>query len=99
MKEEIIKIILKTCAELNEQLKNKIDISKRENTELYGNNGVIDSLGLVNLIVSIETEIELKYGKSLILADGTSFPMNSSPFRTVNTFANYIVDLLNQKSF
>jgi len=51
-------------------------------------------LGLVNLIVSAESEVEDKFGKSLMLTDGTSLPEANSPFRTIGSLAYYITDLL-----
>jgi acyl carrier protein len=98
MKEEIVAIIINICIELNEQLKNKIDVSKKENAVLYGENGVLDSLGLINLIVSAESEIELKFKETITIADGASLPPKNSPFKTVGSFADYIFNLLNKES-
>ncbi len=98
MKDDITLILLKICNELNEQLKNKIEIDKSGEAVLFGSNGVLDSLGLVNLIVLVESEIEIKYGKSLTLIDGASLPKENSPFRTIETFAAYLTDLLTQQS-
>ncbi|PIX93747.1 MAG: acyl carrier protein [Ignavibacteria bacterium CG_4_10_14_3_um_filter_37_18] len=94
MRDEIIAILLKVCNELNEQLKNKIETEKGEQAPLFGKQGVLDSLGLVNLIVSAESEVEDKFGKSLMLTDGTSLPEANSPFRTIGSLAYYITDLL-----
>ncbi len=98
MKDEIVNVILKVCIELNEQLKNKIDINQGEDAVLFGNNGVLDSLGFINLIVSIESEIEEKYGQNLTLIDGNSISQEESHFKTIGTFAAYITDLLTQQS-
>ncbi|MFA6596427.1 MAG: hypothetical protein WCS69_01810 [Ignavibacteriaceae bacterium] len=94
MRDEIIAILLKVCNELNEQLKNKIEIEKGKQAPLFGKHGVLDSLGLVNLIVLAESEVEDKFGKSLMLTDGASLPEENSPFRTIGSLAYYINDLL-----
>ncbi len=98
MKEEIVAVIINICIELNEQLKNKIDVGKKEYAVLYGENGVLDSLGLINLIVSAESEIESKYKETIMLADGASLPLVNSPFKTIGTLADYIINLLNKES-
>lgn len=94
MRNEIITLLLKVCQDLNQQLKNKIEIEKGESAPLYGMQGVLDSLGLVNLIVLTESEVEEKYGKSLMLTDGASLPEENSPFKTIGSLAYYIADLL-----
>jgi len=94
MKNEIIELLLSVCAEVNQLLKHKIELNKGAEAELYGKAGVLDSMGLVNLIVTAETAIETKYGVSLMLTEGTALPVEHSPFRTIETLADYIVELL-----
>ena len=98
MEDEIVNIILKACNELNEQLNNKIDVDEGKNAVLYGKDGVLDSLGLVNLVVSVESEIENTYGKSLTLIDGAAVPKEESPFRNIGLFAEFIVRRLDNGS-
>ena len=57
MKEEIIELILATAKDLGED---EIGLTDALNAEsvLYGEDGVLDSMGLVTLIVAVEQEIE-----------------------------------------
>jgi acyl carrier protein len=92
-KKEIIDIIFNCIEELNQQ--NDSKIQKDINTKLFGSESDLDSLGLVNLITSIEDNIEELTGKYIPFADERAFSLEKSPFKTVGTFANYIEKLVN----
>jgi len=93
-KNEIIEIIFKSIEDINEQ--NETTIAKDVNTKLFGADSELDSLGLVNLITSIEEGIEDLTGNYVPIADERAFSMESSPFKTVETLANYIEVLVNE---
>ncbi len=92
-KKEIIEIIFKSIEEINQQ--NDTPIAKDINIKLFGKESELDSLGLVNLITSIEEGIEELTGNYIPIADERAFSMESSPFKTVETLAIYIEILLN----
>src|ERR1035437_3347305 len=92
-KKEIIDIIFNCIEELNQQ--NDSKIQKDINTKLFGSESDLDSLGLVNIITSIEDNIEELTGKYIPFADERAFSLEKSPFKTVGTFANYIEKLVN----
>lgn len=94
MQEKIIEIIFKSIEDINEQ--NETTIAKDINTKLFGSDSELDSLGLVNLITSIEDGIEDLTGNYIPIADERAFSMESSPFKTVETLANYIEVLINE---
>jgi acyl carrier protein len=58
-------------------------------TPLLGREGVVDSLGLVSVIVSVEQSLEDELGISVSLADERAFSQRTSPFRTVGSLAAY----------
>lgn len=91
MKQKIIDIILHEVSELNEQLDQKVAIENGKNAGLYGLTGVLDSLGLVTLIVAVEQAIEDELGLAISLADERAMSQKNSPFRTIGTLADYIV--------
>jgi acyl carrier protein len=95
MKEEIIEIIFDSIDEVNQQ--NESQIPKDIKTKLFGSESDLDSLGLVNLIVSIEENINNKYNASITIADEKAMSQKHSPFRSVDVLAIYILDLLNNK--
>ena len=88
MQQELIDLILETANELGDD-----DIalagSLNSDTLLFGEGGVLDSMGLVTLIIAVEQAIEDKYEVSAGLADEKAMSQKSSPYRTVSTLADY----------
>ena len=66
-------------------------------TRLFGGNSKLDSLGLVNLIVAVEQNIEDEFDITITLADERSMSQKHSPFRTVGSLVDYIEMLLKEK--
>ena len=58
-------------------------------TPLFGRDGVLDSLGLVALVVAVEQAIDDQYGVSVSLADERALSERRSPFRTIGALADY----------
>ena len=98
MKKKIIRIILATIEGINEELDEKLQIENEADTPLFGNGGKLDSLGLVNLIVALEQNIEDELELSITLADEKAMSQKHSPFRSVGSLADYIEMLLEEKS-
>ena len=94
-KNQITKVIFDSIEEINQQ--NGTKIVKDPNTKLFGRECELDSLGLVNLIVSIEENINNEYNASITIADEKAMSQKHSPFRTVDTLADYVTELLNEK--
>lgn len=89
-----IELIFDVIDELNEQFPER-QLEKSTNTQLLGEGSALDSLGLVSLIVNVEEKIEQRFGCSVTLVDERAMSLSHSPFRTVETFADYIVALTN----
>jgi D-alanine--poly(phosphoribitol) ligase subunit 2 len=97
MKEKTIALISNAAEDVDSKLAAKI----RENNEatiLYGRGGVLDSLGLVHLIIAVETAIADEFQVNLTLANERAISQRSSPFRTVGTLADYIVTTLKESN-
>lgn len=62
---------------------------------LFGRAGLLDSLGLVSLVVAVEQAIADEYGVSVSLADDRALSQRNSPYRTVGSLAEYAASLLN----
>ena len=95
MKEkEILNIIYDSLDDLNQMNPdNKLD--KKQDTQLYGKNGKLDSLGLVNLILSIEDKLYEKTTSKISLADDKAFSESSSPFHDIKSLVNFIDKKIN----
>jgi len=94
-KNEIIKIVYEKIDEINEL--NGFNIPKEINAHLFGRDSQLDSLGLVNLIVSVEDSVNEVYNTSISIANEKAMSQKHSPFRSVDTLSDYIVLLINEE--
>ena len=97
MKKRIINVVYQAIDKINEMSNDNGSIVKDINTSLYGQSSSLDSLGLVNLIVVIEQNIEDEFDAIITLADERAMSQKSSPFRTIDSLVDYIELLLNEK--
>jgi acyl carrier protein len=63
---------------------------------LYGKDGALDSLGVVNLIVAVEEAVEDELGELITLADERAMSQKRSPFRSIETLVDYIAILVDE---
>ena len=57
----------------------------------------LDSLGLVTLITDVEQRLEEEYDIALTLADDRAVSQRNSPFRSVQSLADYIALLIEEQ--
>jgi acyl carrier protein len=93
-KNEIIEIIFQSIEDIN--IENGIEIAKDLNTKLFGTNSELDSILLVNLIVSIEEKIEEMTDRYIPIADERAFSLELSPFSSIETLVNHVEILINE---
>ncbi len=62
-------------------------------TRLLGRDAVLDSLGLVTLIVDVEDTLRSAHGLAITLTGERAMSQASSPFMTVDSLAEYIAGL------
>ena len=58
-------------------------------TPLFGNEGHLDSMGLVGLLLDIEDAL-VEQGHDIALSDEKAMSQKNSPFRDVQTLTDYI---------
>lgn len=75
--------------ELNDQRSDGQHISRSGGTELLGTSSGVDSLELVNLIVTVEQKVGEQFGVAIALADESAMSFKRSPFRTVATLIDH----------
>jgi len=98
VKEKILGLVYDSIDELNQQLSEQDRLEKSLETRLFGGNSKLDSLGLINLIVAVEQNIEDEFDISLTLADERAMSQRHSPFRTVGSLVDYISMLFEEES-
>jgi acyl carrier protein len=92
-----VDIVTRSLRELIEQLGDAPpDIT--EDTVIVGKDAVVDSLGLVSLVVEIEQRLEAEQNLAVTLASEKAMSQRSSPFRTVGVLADYICEVATEEA-
>ena len=94
MRDRINGLVKARLEEINEELDYESLRRITEETPIFGGESGIDSLSLVNLIVGLEGEIQKSFGKKISLADEKAMSARNSPFRTVGSLVEFVVDRL-----
>ena len=93
-KKTIIQTIYGVVDEVNLQQPDNGQLEKSLDTVLFGQNGKLDSLGLVNFVIASEQKVEEALGVSVSVSDERAMSQRNSPFRTIGTLVDYISLLL-----
>ena len=88
--ENIVAAIYRAVDWINGELPPDRQLIKAPETPLVGSQSVLDSMQLVSLIITIEREVEDAFGDALTLADERALSMEASPFRSIQSLADYI---------
>jgi len=94
MNEKVVSLILNALRALDDQTVAALPPQLDAETPLFGRHGVLDSLGLASLVVSVEQAIEDEFGLSVSLADQKALSQSHSPYRTVGSLAEYASRLI-----
>jgi acyl carrier protein len=94
--ENVLTAIYRAVDCINAELPPDRQLRKTPDTRLVGPQPVLDSLHLVSLLIMIERELEDTFGLALTLANERALSMHESPFRTIESLANYIDILINE---
>jgi acyl carrier protein len=97
MRSKIITLIHQAAEESHEKLDDQMQ-NTGVTIRLFGPSGILDSIGLVNLVVAAESAIEDEFGVSVALADDRAMSQKNSPFRTVSALADYIMMILEEEN-
>ena len=88
--ENIVAAIYRAVDWINGELPADRQLIKAPETQLLGSESVLDSMQLVSLIVTVEREVEDAFGVAVTLADERALSMQASPFRSIQSLADYI---------
>lgn len=97
-KEKVMKIIYSAVDDVNKLLPRESRLVKSPGSVLMGRSGKLDSLGLINMIVAVESNIENEFGVSISLVDARAMSQEKGPFGTIQALADYISTLLEEGS-
>lgn len=74
-----------------------VEAPVNEETYLIGRDAVLDSMGLVTLVVDLEQRLEEEFDVSLVLADERAMSQKNSPFRSVRSLSEYIGRMIEEQ--
>ncbi|WP_438298992.1 hypothetical protein [Pseudomonas sp. NMS19W] len=90
-----VKTLVETAVRQQDLLLSEpIDLSRGEDSPLYGVEGTIDSMTLVSIIVDTEEKIRHRFGAEVHLADTSDLPATATPFATLGTLCAYVMNRL-----
>jgi acyl carrier protein len=93
--DDIKTLIVGILRELDEQGVVELDGEEPDaDTELFGAEGLLDSVGLVALVVAVEERLADDLGMDVSLADEKALSQRQSPYRTVSSLAAYAAGLV-----
>jgi acyl carrier protein len=67
-----------------------------EATVIVGKDAVVDSVGVVSLIVDVEQRLEMEHDVSVTLANDKAMSQKNSPFRTVGVLADHVCAVIKE---
>ena len=95
-REGIIDVLYLAIDELNQGLAPDARIDKSPQTPLFGDGASLDSLGLVNLVLTAEQKLSVAFDTQLTLAQSLLSEEGANPPATVGALADFITALLEE---
>ena len=90
-------IIFRALEALNAEREPDDQIEITPTTTLFGVDAALDSLGFVSLITDVETSLNIDHGLDISLADDRAMSRPQSPYATVATLREYILELAEEQ--
>lgn len=87
-------MVTKSLFQLREESIESFEVT--ENMILMGDNGVLDSMDFVNLMVIIEENIFEELGKEITIVNEKAFSRKRSPFYSIDTLSEYLQELIGE---
>ena len=76
-------------------LSQNADCPVNQSTSLFGAEAILDSMGLVNIVIDLESEF-LDRGIEISLTSENAMSRRQSPFRTIETLVDYICEQIDE---
>lgn len=98
VQDRIVQTIWAAIDEFNSGRPSDRQLSKSADTALIGAQGVLDSLDLVTLLVTVEQQVATDLAAPITLASDKAFSMRNSPFATIGALADYVRVLVEEQN-
>jgi len=94
--QDIQQLIFNSLEMINHAREDDDQIPITSSTPLFGNNGYLDSMGVVGLLIDIEESL-LDQGFKVSLSDERAMSEKNSPFTSVPALTHYIAALIEKE--
>jgi acyl carrier protein len=91
--------VLELVVEAGEKSSEKFELEYeefKEDARLFGPSGVLDSLDLVSFVITLEDLIKEEFNTTVIISSDKAMSQKSSPFLSVKTVTNFVLELMNE---
>lgn len=97
-RQKIVNIIYKVIDQINMERDEEDKIAKSEDAILLGPEGMLDSFGLMSLIMDTEQLLKLELGIVITITDEKMMCQSGySPFENVKTFTDYLMAIIGRQ--
>jgi acyl carrier protein len=90
--QEVEALVIESVRLLAEDFEWDLLLSPNTDSPLYGNEGPLDSMGLVNLIADIEDAVFEKFNVAITLADEKAMSARNSPYLSVKALSQAVLE-------
>ncbi|GGS28226.1 MULTISPECIES: acyl carrier protein [Streptomyces] len=90
----ILRLVHEAIDVVNEGLPPGAALEKAPEVTLFGVDGRLDSLGLVELLAETEVRLEEEFSVSVSLVNDKALSQRNSPFRSVGSLVTYVTDVV-----
>ena len=95
-KSQVLEIIFMVIDEHNKLNPKELKLEKENETILMGYNGVLDSLGLINFLVELESKINQDLQNNFSIIDEDLFLEKNGPYSNINNLSEYILKKISE---
>ena len=89
-----LRAVYSTIDDVNLTLPAEGRLSKSPETALFGEDGRLDSVGLINFVIAAEQKLQETFGVPLSLTGEETISRQNEVFRNVRSLVNHVVSLV-----
>ena len=91
--DQAFRLVCESIDVVNRQLPSSRRLQKDPRTVIAGSGGSLDSLGLINFVITLEEKVSDAIGSPVQLLDESAMIDDQGPFRTVASLASFVAAL------
>ncbi|MCB1069037.1 MAG: hypothetical protein H7A43_10810 [Verrucomicrobia bacterium] len=95
-REAIQTLVTQCLQEILNQRGTELSAPLTADTPMFGTGGLLDSIGIVTMIVDVEQTIAAEFNATVSLADDRAMSQRNSPYRSISALTDYILGQLSE---